>query len=107
MFDEVGEVMAEVQVCEQPNGPGLESTDSGIDETNEAKEPVIVWKCSCRAKLEVSCLVLDWKAGTTQMKTVTDIVIMIRTINTSAIMVLIPLRERRRERIPATEGYYR
>ena len=75
-----------------------------MDATNDANEPVIVWKCSWKARLELSPLVVDWKTGTAQMKAVADMMITMRTIKSSATIVLTPFRERRKEGISPTKG---
>jgi len=50
--------------------------------------------------------VLDVKVGTTQTKMMVDMIITMTIISTSAMIVLIPLRERRKEEDIATTTYY-
>ncbi len=73
-------------------------TVSGSEGANVAKLPHTVENFSAYAAPELSCPVFDWKVGTTQMKTIADIIITMSTIITSAMIVLKPLFERLSER---------
>ncbi len=109
-FPEYGDVMDPLHITngfegEHPN-PDADAqhgvTVSGIDETYVANWPLTVVNFSEYAAPALSWPVWDVKVGTTQTKMMVDMIITITTINTSAIIVAIPFRERRKEGCIAT-----
>jgi hypothetical protein len=96
----------DVHVWYGVHGGGLLSTSSGIDWTNVANWPFIVLNFSEYPAPALSWPVLDVKVGPAQIKTIVDMIITMTTINTSASIVLIALRERRKEENIAATMYY-
>jgi len=88
---------------EHPMGDAVQgSTGSGVRWTNVANWPLTVVNFSEYAAPALSWPVWDVKVGTTQTKMMVDMIITITTINTSAMIVAIPFRERRKEGCIAT-----
>ena len=109
---EYGDVMDPLHVTnglegEHPMGDAVQgSTGSGSDWTNVANWPLTVVNFSEYAAPALSWPVRDVKVDTTQTNMMVDMIITITTIITSAMIVAIPFRERRKEGFIATHYYY-
>lgn len=108
IFAAVGKVTGDdaVHVWYGVHGGGVFLKVSGIDWTNDANWPFIVLNFSEYPAPALSWPVLDVRVGPAQIITIVDMIITMITINTSAMIVLIALRERRKEESMAATMYY-